>query len=58
MDELLRRYNERFGDAFPTFEIMRTRSDDEVIEIIKRCLAEDKDAYELGYVTDDLDVYY
>jgi hypothetical protein len=58
MEELLERYNETFGDAFPTFELMRTMTDREVMEIIKRCLSEGRDAYELGYVTDDMDVKY
>lgn len=51
-------YAERFGDGFPSYQLARGRTDDEVIDIIKRCLAEGKDAYALGLVTDDLDVLY
>jgi hypothetical protein len=58
MDELLDKYVDIFGDAFPTFELMQTMSDSEVMEAIKRCLEEGKDAYALGYVSDDLDIQY
>lgn len=58
MDELLAKYAEMFGDGFPTYQIALERSDTEVEEIIKECLEAGKDAYELGYCTDDMDVEY
>lgn len=58
MDELLRDYAEEFGEGFPMYQIGRTRTDEETMAIIKRCLDSKKDAYELGYCTDELDVYY
>lgn len=58
MDELLKRYSEMFGDGFPMYQLGRGRTDDEIADIIKRCLNEGKDAYELGLVTDELDIFY
>ena len=58
MDELLKEYAERFGDGFPSYQIMRGRSDEETMEIIRECLEKGKDAYELGYVEDDDDIMY
>ena len=54
MDE----YLDTFGEGFPTYQIMRGRTDEEGIAIIKRCLAEKKDVYELGIVTLDEEVEY
>lgn len=34
------------------------RTEEEVIRIIDECISKDKDAYALGYVEDDDDVYY
>lgn len=58
MDELLFDYYEEFGDGFPMYQIGRTRTDAETEKIIKRCLELKQDAYELGYVTDDMDILY
>ena len=58
MDELLNRYAEAFGDGFPMFQLGRGRSESEIMDIIKHCLDEGKDAYKLGLVTDDPDVVY
>lgn len=51
-------YFERFGEAFPMIPLAWGRSEAEVIEVIDECLKENKDAYELGYVKDDLDIEY
>lgn len=58
IDEYLKKYAETFGEGFPMYQLGRTRSETEIISIIKRCLDEKKDAYELGLVTDDLDIEY
>lgn len=58
LDELLIEYVEKFGEGFPTYQIARTKTTAEVIGIIKKCLSSEKDAYELGYVTDDLNTMY
>ena len=56
--EWLDKYRDAFGDGFPTYQVMRGRTDEEGIAIIKQCLEEKKDVYELGIVTLDEDVDY
>ena len=58
IDEMMVEYAKRFGDGFPSFQIMRTRSDDEIIIIIEDCLEKGKDAYELGYVSGNEEIEY
>lgn len=58
MDELLQKYVDAFGEGFPTYQLARTRTDDEIVSLIKTCLEKNKTAYELGYVTDDIDDEY
>ena len=58
MEKKMMEYAKRFDDGFPSWPLARTRTDEEVIEIIDRCLKEGKDVYELGYVTDNLDIVY
>ena len=58
MDELMEKYREMFGEAFPSYQITRTRSDEEVVAILNECIDKKKDAYELGYCTDDEDTFY
>lgn len=58
LDRLLVEYANKFGEGFPTYQIARMKTTAEVIGIIEECLNSGKDAYELGYVTDDLDVKY
>ena len=57
MDEWLKKYRDKFGDGFPTFQLLGY-SDEEIIEIIKDCINKNKNAYELGYVTDENDIAY
>lgn len=57
LDEYLAKYIEAFDDGFPMYQLGRGRTDDEIVEIIKRCLKAGKDAYELGLVELD-DVEY
>lgn len=56
--EWMNKYFKAFGEGFPTYQIMRGRSDEEGIAIIKQCLEEKKDVYELGLATLDEDTYY
>lgn len=61
MDELekkLNAYGEEFGDSFPTYPLCLTRTDEEVIKIIDKCLEKKKDVYELGYLSDDMNIKY
>jgi hypothetical protein len=45
IEELKELYRDKFDDNLPNMTI----SKDYEIEIIKRCLEEEKDAFELGY---------
>ena len=56
--ELFEEYAKRFGDGFPMIPVGFGRTEEEIKKIIKRCLDENKDAYELGYVKDDDEVIY
>lgn len=58
IDEYLQKYVDAFGEGFPMYQLGRTRTDGEIIEIIERCLKEHKTAYDLGLVTDDEDTEY
>lgn len=52
IDKLREEYRIKFGDNIPNMTI----SFEEEIEILERCLKEEKNAYELGYF--DLDNIY
>lgn len=56
--ELFEEYAKRFGDGFPMIPLGFGRSEKEVEAIIKRCLDEGKDAYELGLLEDNNEVIY
>lgn len=58
IDALMIEYAKKFGDGFPSFQIARTISEEETIAIIQECLDKGKDAYELGFVTDNEDILY
>lgn len=51
LNEATIKYNKRFGDGFPTIAFTEERA----VEIMLECIKKDKDAYELGYVTDNDD---
>ena len=54
-EKLNQDYLEMFDDSFPTFPFMG-ESEENIIKIIKRCLKEGKDVYDLGIL--NLDVLY
>lgn len=56
MEKKLREYVDMFGEGFPMIPLGWGRTDEEVIEIIDRCLKEKKDVYELGLVNEE-DIY-
>lgn len=58
IDDYLQKYVDTFEEGFPMYQLGRTRTEDEIIEIIKKCLESGKNAYELGLVTDDEEIYY
>ena len=47
-DRALDAYYDHFGECFPSIPLRWGRTDEEVIEMIDQCLAEDKDVYEMG----------
>lgn len=50
-------YEKKFNTSFPTIPLLwGNRSDEEVIEMIDKCIAENKDVYEMGYLS--LDIIY
>ena len=55
---LFKEYAEKFGDGFPMIPVGFGRTEKEVEVLIKRCLKQGKDAYELGLVKDDDEVMY
>lgn len=56
--ELFEEYAKRFGDGFPMIPLGFGRTEKEVEALIKKCLEEGKDAYELGLLKDDDGVIY
>lgn len=49
-------YESKFKVSFPTIPILLQKTDEEVMEIISKCVSENKDVYELGYLS--LEEYY
>ena len=58
LDKYLDKYYEAFHEGFPMYQLGRCETDEGVIEIIKRCLSEKKDAYGLGLISDDENILY
>ena len=56
--KLFEEYAKRFDDGFPMIPLGFGRTEKEVESLVKRCLKEGKDAYELGLVKDDDEVIY
>lgn len=57
-EEKLNMYEKTFGESFPTYPLMMSRTDEEIIEIIDKCLDADKDVYAMGILKDDPNVKY
>lgn len=51
-------YSQTFNNRFPTVPLMETNTKDEAVEMIKKCVAENKDVYEMGYLTLDDEIQY
>lgn len=54
----LNEYEEMFGDQFPTYPLMLTRTEEQAIEIIDSCIRNKKDVYAMGYLEDDPNIQY
>ncbi len=49
-DKALLLYEEKFNDIFPMFS-MQCTPENEVIDIINKCIKNNKDVYDMGYLT-------
>ena len=56
LQKALERYKKKFNDDFPTIPC-DSREDAEIIDIIDECIEENKDVYDLGYLSLD-DIMY
>lgn len=56
LQKTLERYKEKFNDDFPTIPF-ESQEDEEIIDIIDECIEENKDVYDLGYLSLD-DIMY
>ena len=56
LQKALERYEKKFNDSFPTIPFS-SREDEEIIDIIDECIEENKDVYDLGYLSLD-DIMY
>ena len=56
LQKALERYKKKFNDDFPTIPF-DSREDKEIIDIIDECIEENKDVYDLGYLSLD-DIMY
>lgn len=58
VEEAIKLYDETFEDAFPTIPLLMDIPDDEVIEMINKCVVEGRDVYEMGYLSLDPNIVY
>lgn len=56
LQKALERYKKKFNDDFPTIPF-DSREDEEIVDIIDECIEENKDVYDLGYLSLD-DIMY
>lgn len=54
----LSEYERAFGDQFPTYPLMLTRTEGQAIEMIDSCIKNNKDVYAMGYLEEDPDILY
>lgn len=57
LDRALNLYEKIFDDSFPMFTMMG-KPQNEVVEIINKCIFENKDVYDLGYLSLNEDIVY
>lgn len=56
LDKALELYEQIFDDSFPMFPMMG-KPPNEVIDIIKKCVSEKIDVYNMGYLSLDDTIY-
>lgn len=50
LDDYMMEYLDKFGEGFPMYQLGRGRSQGEIIEMIKDCLENSLDVYEMGFL--------
>ncbi|MEG2322808.1 MAG: hypothetical protein RSB80_00460 [Anaerovoracaceae bacterium] len=58
LNAALELYEKAFDDSFPTIPLLMENSDEKVVEIINKCISENKDVYDMGYLSLDSEVIY
>ena len=58
LSKAFEQYKTAFGDEFPTIPIAVSRTEEEVIEIINKCVNTNRDVYDLGYVSLEENIMY
>lgn len=53
LDDLFARYIDKFGDGFPSYQLLRGKTEEESCEIVQRCIDAERDAYELGLCAEE-----
>ena len=51
-------YEKMFGDQFPTYPLMLTRTKEQAIDLIDSCIENGKNVYQMSYLEDDSDIAY
>jgi len=57
LNDALECYEKAFDDSFPMFSLRGTPPD-EIVEIIRKCILEKKDVYDIGYLSLNEDTIY
>lgn len=56
--EYLEKYTVHFNEGFPTYQLARTKDEDDVVKMIQNCLKADKTVYEMGYLDEESENIY
>lgn len=54
LNEKIQIYENKIGEEFPTYPLVLERTEEEVIDIIDKCLEKGKNVYELKYLKEDV----
>ena len=50
LDKALELYEKTFSESFPTIPLLMDNSDDEVVEMINKCVSQNKDVYGMRFL--------
>lgn len=51
------KYKKKFNDDFPTIPLAESMSEEEIMAMIDECISNNKDVYDMGYLSLD-DILY